>query len=166
MGIKWWRTCPPAVSWVQRWTFEGSKEGSDLMWFISSKNSFIYFRWNCLLFVAWLSLNVHCFSNLMSPALRMGFLGGASDKEPACQSRRHRRLGSIPGWGRSPGGGHGNPLQCSCLENPLDRGACWATVHGIAQSRTWLSDLAYTHSKNTFLTSHPGFVPSHVSFFF
>ena len=35
----------------------------------------------------------------------------------------------IPGLGRSPGGGHGNPLQCSCLENPMDRGAWWATVH-------------------------------------
>ena len=39
-------------------------------------------------------------------------------------------MGSIPGLGRSPGGGHGNPLQYSCLENPMDRGAWWATVHG------------------------------------
>ena len=37
-------------------------------------------------------------------------------------------MGSIPGLGRSPGGGHGNPFQCSCLENPMDRGAWWATV--------------------------------------
>ena len=43
--------------------------------------------------------------------------------------------------GRSPGGGHGNPLQYSCLENPMDRGAWWATVHGIAKSRTQLIDL-------------------------
>ena len=41
--------------------------------------------------------------------------------------------GSIPGSGRSPGGGHGNPLQYSSLENPMDRGAWWATVHGVAQ---------------------------------
>ena len=40
-------------------------------------------------------------------------------------------LGSIPGWVSSPGGGHGNPLQCSCLENPMERGAWWATVHGV-----------------------------------
>ena len=46
---------------------------------------------------------------------------------------------SIPGWGRSPGGGNGNPLQYSCLENPMDRGAWWATVHGVAKSRTQLS---------------------------
>ena len=45
-----------------------------------------------------------------------------------------RDAGSIPGSGRSPGGGHGNPLQCSCLENPIDRGAWWAVVHGVAKS--------------------------------
>ena len=45
----------------------------------------------------------------------------------------------IPGWGRSPGGGHGNPLQYSFLENPMDRGTWWATVHGVAESWTQLS---------------------------
>ena len=44
--------------------------------------------------------------------------------------------GLIPGSERSPGGGNGNPLQYSCLENPMDRGAWWATVHGVAKSRT------------------------------
>ena len=47
-----------------------------------------------------------------------GFPGGTSGKEPTCQCRRHKRLGLIPGSGRSPGGGHRNLLQCSCLENP------------------------------------------------
>ena len=42
--------------------------------------------------------------------------------------------GSIPGAGRSPGGEHGNPLQYSCLENPMDRGVWWVTVHGVAQN--------------------------------
>ena len=51
-----------------------------------------------------------------------------------------RDLGSIPGSGRSPGGGNGNPLQCSCLENPMDRGALWAIVPGVAKHRTRLSD--------------------------
>ena len=46
--------------------------------------------------------------------------------------------GSIPASGRSPGGGHGNPLQSSCLENPMDRGAWWATVHGVTKSWTQL----------------------------
>ena len=45
----------------------------------------------------------------------------------------------VPGSGRSPGGGNGNPLQCSCLENAMDRGAWRATVHGVAQSQTRLS---------------------------
>ena len=50
-------------------------------------------------------------------------------------------LGSIPGSGRSPGEGNGNPLQDSCLENPMDGGAWWATVHGVAKSQTRLSKL-------------------------
>ena len=45
-----------------------------------------------------------------------------------------RDASSIPGWGRSPGEGNGNSLQYSCLENPMDRGTWWATVHGIAKS--------------------------------
>ena len=53
-----------------------------------------------------------------------------------------RDVGSIPGSGRSPGGGHGNPLQYSCLENPMDRGAWWATVHRVAQSWTRLKRLS------------------------
>ena len=47
-------------------------------------------------------------------------------------------VGSIPGLGRSPGGGHGNPHQYSCLENPMDRRAWWATVHRVAKIRTQL----------------------------
>ena len=52
-------------------------------------------------------------------------------------------LGSSPGLGRSPGEGNGNPLQYSCLENPMGRGAWWSTVHGDAESRTRLSDFAF-----------------------
>ena len=51
-------------------------------------------------------------------------------------------LGSIAGLRRSPGEGNGNPLQYSCLENPMDREAWWVTVHGVAKSRTQLSDWA------------------------
>ena len=47
-----------------------------------------------------------------------------------------RDAGLIPGLERSPGGGHGNPLQYSCLENPTDRGTWWATVHGVIKSQT------------------------------
>ena len=62
--------------------------------------------------------------------------GGSVDKESACNAQD---LGLIPGSGRSLGEENGNPLQYSCLENPMDRGAWWATVHGVARSRTQLS---------------------------
>ena len=52
-----------------------------------------------------------------------------------------RVMGLIPGSGRSPGGGHDNPLQYFCLENPMDRGAWWATVHKVAKSQTQLKRL-------------------------
>ena len=60
----------------------------------------------------------------------MGFPGGSDDKESTCNAGD---LGSIPRLGRSPGGGHGNPLQYSFLENLMDRGAWQATVHGVAK---------------------------------
>ena len=53
------------------------------------------------------------------------------------------------GSGRSPGGGRGNPLQCSCLENPMDRGAWWATVHGTAQTQTRLKRLSSSSSSSS-----------------
>ena len=52
-----------------------------------------------------------------------------------------RDMGLIPGSGRSPGGGNGNPFEYSCLENPMDRGIWWATVHGVAKSWTGLSNI-------------------------
>ena len=58
----------------------------------------------------------------------LGFPGGTGHTELTCQRRKHKRCGFIPGWGGSPGGGNGNPLQYSCLANPLDRGAWWGTV--------------------------------------
>ena len=75
-----------------------------------------------------------------------GFSDGASGKEPACQCRR-RDSGPILGSGGSPGGGHDNPLQYSCLENSMDRGAWQATVHRVAKSQTWLKQLSmHTHT--------------------
>ena len=71
----------------------------------------------------------------------MGFPGGSDGKESACNVGY---LGSIPGLGRSPGGGHGNPLQYSCLENPMHRGAWQAVVCSLAQSLTRLKQLS-TH---------------------
>ena len=62
-------------------------------------------------------------------------------KESACNERG---LGLIPGSGRSPGEGNGNPLRYSCLENSMDWGAWWATVHGVKKNRIWLSDYTFT----------------------
>ena len=63
----------------------------------------------------------------------MGFPGDSDGKESACSVRDP---GSIPGSGRSPGGGNGNPLQCSCLKNSMDRGAWWATVYEVRKCQT------------------------------
>ena len=65
------------------------------------------------------------------------------EKDTPANAGDVRDAGSIPGSGRSPGEGHGNPLQCSCLENPMDRGACRATVHGVVvvKNRTGLKQL-------------------------
>ena len=70
-----------------------------------------------------------------------GFPGGLYGKVSACNAEN---LGLIPGLGRSPGEGNGNPLQYSCLENPMDGGAWYAPVHGVAKSRTRLSDFPFT----------------------
>ena len=67
----------------------------------------------------------------------MGFPGGSDGKESACNAGNP---GLIPGWGRPPGEGNGYPLQYSYLEKSMDRGACQATVHGVAKNRTRLSD--------------------------
>ena len=69
--------------------------------------------------------------------LHLGFPGGSDGKESACNARD---LGLIPEWGRTPGGGHINPLWYSCLENSMDRGAWQDTAHGVAKSWAWLSD--------------------------
>ena len=70
------------------------------------------------------------------------YVGGANGKEPTCQCRRQKRHGFNPGLGRSLGGGHSNRLQCSCLENSMDGGAWWATVHGVADRQTRLKQLS------------------------
>ena len=59
-------------------------------------------------------------------------------KKSACNAGDTGDMGSIPGWGKSPEGGHGNLLQCSCVENTIDRGAWQATLHGVAKSWTQL----------------------------
>ena len=76
-----------------------------------------------------------------NPFWTVGFPGGSEVKASASNAGD---LGSIPGLRRSPGEGNGNPLRYSCLENPVDGGAWWVTVHGVTKSRTWLSDFTFT----------------------
>ena len=80
------------------------------------------------------------------------FIYGASQaaiavKNPPAGARDGRDMGSTPGWGRSPGGGHDNPLQYSCLENSMDRRAWQATVHSVAKSQTRMKQIrTHTHT--------------------
>ena len=76
-------------------------------------------------------------ARLNSLLTELSFPGGSDGKESTCNAGD---LASMPELGRSPGGGHGNQLQYSCLENYMDRGAWWAMVHGDAKSQTQLSD--------------------------
>ena len=70
----------------------------------------------------------------------MGFPGGSDGKASACSAGD---LGLTPGLGRSPGEGSGSPLQYSCLAHAMDGGAWWAAAHGVAKSRTRLSDFPF-----------------------
>ena len=90
-------------------------------------------------FISWVnSQNCVSFSH--------GFPGGSVVKNPPAKARD---VGVLPGLGRSPGEGNGNPLQYSCLENPMDRGTWWATVHGVTKSQTPLKRLTHTHDPIT-----------------
>ena len=95
-------------------------------------------------------------SSCIWPQVRVtgDFPGGSDGKASAYNAGD---LGSIPGSGRSPGEGSGNPLQFSCQENPMDGGAWWATVHGVAKSWTRLSDFTVNVSciAGGFFTADP-----------
>ena len=80
----------------------------------------------------------------------MGFPGDSVVKNLPANAGDIRDAGSIPGSGRSPGEGNGNPLQYSCLENPRDRGAWWATVHGVTKSWPTLTTHIHTSCKKVF----------------
>ena len=87
----------------------------------------------------------------------MDFSGGAVARNPPANEGEAEDSGSIPESGRSPGAGNGTPLQYSCLENPMDRGAWWAAVHVVAKSRTRLNDFTFTfhfHALEKEITTH------------
>ena len=81
--------------------------------------------------------------NLICLVSLPGFLSGSGIKNPPANAGDLGDPGSTPGSGRSPGEGNGNPLQYSCLENSMGRGAWWAIVHGVAKSQTRLKHACY-----------------------
>ena len=85
-----------------------------------------------------LSYHTCCHLNkcISIPSIGVSWATLVTENTPA-STEDLRDTGSIPGCGRSPGGGHGSPLQYSCLENPMDTGAWWATVYRVAKSQTW-----------------------------
>ena len=93
------------------------------------------------------NLSVHSFNF-------RGFPGGSMGKESACNAGDARDSGLIPGWGRSPGGGHGNPLQYSCLENPMDRGAWQSRLLTVQAYSPW----GRKESDTTEVTEHAHFL--------
>ena len=117
---------PPAMweTWVGKIPWRRERPPTPVFW--PEEFHGPYSPWDCkeLDMTEWLS-----FHNLI--------VLNSAGKESACNAGD---LGSIPGLGRSPGGGHDNPFHCFCLENLMDRGAWWATVHRVAKSRTRLSD--------------------------
>ena len=80
--------------------------------------------------------HVFVFDFLIMTMNHSGVSWWLSGKESACSAGDIGDMGLIPGLGRSPGGEHGNPLQYSCLENLMDKGAWWATIHGVSKSQT------------------------------
>ena len=78
--------------------------------------------------------------NKINHTSKQGFPGGTMVKNPPASAGDTEEVVSIPGLGRSPGGGNGNQCQYSCLEHSMDRGAWQATVHGVEKSQTRLSD--------------------------
>ena len=123
------------VSIPSRWQFLHFAQ----CWLLNSLHSLSVTSWNIL-------QDNKCLHQETLPAglivhwyLCSGFPGGAVVKNPPASAGD---AGSIPGSGRSPGGGNGDPFRYSCLENPMDRGPWWAAVHGVAKSWTQLSDWA------------------------
>ena len=89
--------------------------------------------------------------NMSSSRIHCCYMGFPDGPEVKSSAWNEGDPGSIPGWGRSPGEGSGNPLQYSCLENPMEGGAWQATVHGVAKSQTQLSDFTFTEFKEKYI---------------
>ena len=107
--------------------------------------------------IKWMHIKRYTYWTYICTCGCMGFPGHASCKNPPANAEGIRDTGSVPGWGRSPGGGLGNSLQYSCLENPRDRRAWGATVHRVAELEwlKWLSTCSVCMYLITFTITSP-----------
>ena len=97
--------------------------------------------------ILWTLLRCNFCSILCCPVLcHLGFPNSSEGKNSPASAGAVRNMESILGSRRFPGGGNGNPLQCSCWDNPMDRDAWRAIVNGVTKSKTWLSDWAFMHT--------------------
>ena len=115
------------IRWLIPWFFESQIEQVRSVPTPSSRGP--QWHWAPVVQTHDFLLNMPCRGSSLFSFSCLYFPGGANGKEPACRCRRHKRWGFNPWSGRSPGRENGNPLQDSCLENPMDRGAWWAIVH-------------------------------------
>ena len=138
-------------NWLLHWGFPDDRGlvKNDLSYTILGKwvkfllwlsEEYIYKKWPKFHLFSWIKLNL-----VLLTWLR-GFPGSTMVKTLPANAGDEGDSGSIPGVGRSPGGGNGNPPQYCCLDNSMDRGAWWATVRGITKSRMCLSMHSCTHT--------------------
>ena len=125
---------------LRPWEFPGKSTGVEWYSTLIFSDTLLYPYIQVLLFVLSSSLSVpvliwNC-PNYHSSVINLSFPGGSVAKNLPANAGDG---GSIPGSGRSPGGGNGNPLQYSCMKNPMDRGAWWGIVHGVTKRQTRLS---------------------------
>ena len=120
-----------------------------IVFFLRKKNEERRGEYGLICFVPEVSLCVNVLNFLKPTTGNSGLPLWLSGKESSCNAGDVRDKGSVLGLGRSPGQGHGNPLQDSCLENPMDRGAWWVMVHRAAKSRTRLKRLSTQHKTFT-----------------
>ena len=130
--------------WRLRGSGENTRPISEALWWgLQVPCAAFSKHWHC-------PFQQHCSAELPSFALFFQMIKGTQMaqeiKESACNARDTGDAGSISGSGRSPGVGIGNSPQYSCLKNPTDRVASWATVHRVAKSQTWLRDYTHTHT--------------------
>ena len=126
-------------------------------WTVGSDVQLSHRKWETMMPILTSSVGVTQFDRSLWQTVN--FSGGSEGKASACDVGDP---GSVPGWGRSPGEGNGHPLRCSCLENPLDKGAWWTAIHGVTKSQTWLErwTLSLSLSHPLSVKSDSDFCPS------